>query len=587
MADTLKRDDWEDIIVPALTGGLRVNTRADVLDNSQSPALKNVFFHEDSVRVDRGYSTFLGVVRGAPRKAFQFVQQDGTSWLVLLTNDTFYVENNDEWQYVSDGTDTTLSGNEAGGQTILSVVSETGFSASDYVGITLDDDTQHQTTVASTGVGTITVDDALPSAAASGKAVVKAVDLNGVATTPVDLVVMPAYDWLILTNGVDNIQRFDGSTIEDLANLPESGNTQCRALVVFNNHLLLLNTTEGGTAYPQRVRRSDTGDPTDWTNGNAGYEDLFDRSDHLVAGNLLGPYVVIYRDRSISRGEYVGSADLLFKFTTVVTQHGAVSPASVVDLGESHLVMSENMFYEYRGDFDVGEGIDEPIHSRIFGADGNLNSGKRNASFGIYVEELREVWFAYPRGDNDAPNTILRYRTDERTWSYRDLQHDMLGFGLFRADTSLTWSEAPGVWLDYDYSWNSLQVLVSSPTILLCGESPLQVYEYDYISVDDAGLDIDFEFETKDFIQAGFWLRIDWIEFYMVGGETTVDYSTDSGENWTTYGTIDASPCLCATRLYGDEGQVTAEQIRWRISGTGQGFRLGWFKMRLKLESQW
>lgn len=68
---------------------------------------------------------------------------------------------------------TTLSGAEASGQTILSVTSSTGMTAADYVGIELDDGTRQWTTIASVDSSTqITVDNALTGAAASGNTVV-------------------------------------------------------------------------------------------------------------------------------------------------------------------------------------------------------------------------------------------------------------------------------------------------------------------------------------------------------------------------------------------------------------------------------
>jgi hypothetical protein len=62
---------------------------------------------------------------------------------------------------------TTLSGDEASGQTILSVTSSTDMTAADKCGIVLDDDTMQWTTIASVDSSTqITVDDALTGAAA-------------------------------------------------------------------------------------------------------------------------------------------------------------------------------------------------------------------------------------------------------------------------------------------------------------------------------------------------------------------------------------------------------------------------------------
>jgi len=64
---------------------------------------------------------------------------------------------------------TTLSGDEALGQTVLSVTSSTGMTAADYVGIVLDNDTIHWTTIVSVDSSTqITITLALASAAASG-----------------------------------------------------------------------------------------------------------------------------------------------------------------------------------------------------------------------------------------------------------------------------------------------------------------------------------------------------------------------------------------------------------------------------------
>mgnify|MGYP001574175770 CR=1 FL=1 len=67
---------------------------------------------------------------------------------------------------------TTISANEAAGQTVLSVTSITGISNADRIGIELDDDTMHWTTVngAPSG-GTVTITASLASAAASGNRV--------------------------------------------------------------------------------------------------------------------------------------------------------------------------------------------------------------------------------------------------------------------------------------------------------------------------------------------------------------------------------------------------------------------------------
>jgi len=68
--------------------------------------------------------------------------------------------------------ETTLSGAEASGQTVIDVTSSTGMTAADNVGIKMDDNTIHWSTIASVDTDTqITIDDATDDEAASGKKV--------------------------------------------------------------------------------------------------------------------------------------------------------------------------------------------------------------------------------------------------------------------------------------------------------------------------------------------------------------------------------------------------------------------------------
>ncbi len=68
--------------------------------------------------------------------------------------------------------ETTLSAAEANGQTVISVTSSSGMTAADFVGIKLDDDTIHWTTIVSVDSSTqITITTATDGAASSGKKV--------------------------------------------------------------------------------------------------------------------------------------------------------------------------------------------------------------------------------------------------------------------------------------------------------------------------------------------------------------------------------------------------------------------------------
>lgn len=109
---------------------------------------------------------------------------------------------------------TTLSAPEAGGQTALSVTSNTGMTAADYIGIVLDSGYFHWTTIVSTGGGPIvTVTAALPTAAAAGNAVFW---FTTKMRRPIDILTQVIRD----TNGTDTtLGRF--RTISEYESIPD------------------------------------------------------------------------------------------------------------------------------------------------------------------------------------------------------------------------------------------------------------------------------------------------------------------------------------------------------------------------------
>lgn len=76
---------------------------------------------------------------------------------------------------------------------------------------------------------------------------------------------------LCFSQGVDKIQLWDG--IAGTFAVASANAPAARYLAEIANHLVTAYTTEGGVTFPQRVRWSGTGDPTDWTGVTAGVND--------------------------------------------------------------------------------------------------------------------------------------------------------------------------------------------------------------------------------------------------------------------------------------------------------------------------
>ncbi len=588
--DRPSSDDFQYKFINDFTRGLNVSDREDVVQDGHLLTADNVRFEKQQVITDNGFMDFAQVVRGDPRKPFNFIKKDGTAALVLITNLTFYKYNATsgvvEWQYVSDGTSTTLTAEADTPDVIISVTDASSFSANDFVGLTLNNGKQHQSTIASISSNDITLDDAVPSTSAIGKTLVKAVVLAGSTDIGVSVVNYPGVDEMYFCNGVDTPKKFDGSTCIDILNLPGS-TFVARLVAIFNNHVLLMHTTEDGTIFPQRVRRSDTGDPTEWVTGNAGFNDILDKSDYIIATEELGAYQIIYKQTSTVRIEFINQTGRLFNFTTTLNEDGALSTGSVAKLSDRHIVAGNRSIYEYDGGFALNV-IDDDIREKLYGVDREISSANIGRSFALYVEEFDEFWFFYPTSASAVPNRMVRARdpsSGRPQWTARTFAKKFEGFGLATVTTSLTWNDEVGDWTQAIGSWITGSGEVDSPTIMLCGSDPtLQVYEYDFVQTQDDGVDIAILVETKDFTVPNRFLRFDRFEYSVKGTNVKFSYSVDEGATWNLLKTSSPGADYVRQRVF---KQFMSRMVRFKFEAATAGFGLEWLGFLWKRESIW
>lgn len=578
-----KSKPWSMKSIQNFNGGLNGLVRPeDVADDELVVAL-NIRSEKNRTLTDYGYGTFGQVVRGNPRRSYQFFLKDGSSFQCLITDDTFYTWSTGvtEWHLVSDGVDTTVAIAGSATDLTITVADDTGFSDDDYIGILLDDGTQHQTRVnGAPAANVITFDDALPSGTAIGKTVVKSVDLSGVTTEYVSVTTVASHDWMLFANGGDVLQRFDGSTVEDVPDMP-AGLTSVSMVHQFGDYTIMLGMTESGNALPQRVRVSDTGRPDIWTSGNATFYELYGTPGYITNVANLGPYMMVYKDRSIIRFEFVGSDEQLLSFETVVNGEGAISRGALVNLGDQHIFIGHRNIYEYQGGFDYKE-LGDKIRHKTFGTAGEINPSVVSAVFLIHVEPLREVWFFYPHGANTKPKRFLRYHLDQKSFLQRDLSIEVTGYGDYISAASRKWNDLTGTWIEQDWVWSSQLLLASSATIHI-GAGDLQVYEYDYFVSTDNGVDISFQLETRDFFLVDKKARFDRVDLKIKGTDVLVEYSVDEGASWIEWGTVASSASFSGVvQLW---KQVVSDVIRFKITSSGGGFGIETFAFRFKPET--
>lgn len=582
------KGEWQIATIPLLVAGLNKDLSPHMLEDEQSPDMLNVTPNaKNLLGMDTGYVSFGDTVTGTPRGVFKYTPSSGAPSYILVTNSSVYKWNNSqtEWQLVSNGTSTTVATQATAGTTNIEVADSTGFTVGELVGVILGDGSQHKSTIGSVPDSThVTLDDGIPTGRTAdvGASVVEGAGLSGSDSYQVDAVNVPFNDTLVFTNNVDQPQEYDGTNVGAVQNLPSAPNFIARTCAVFGNYLLFGWTAEGGTERPWRVRRSDTADTTNWSTGNAGFDDLLDYKHGVLKLMNLGTRCIAYRENAITVGMAINTSDKVLQWVTLVNGEGVISTYGVADVGDHHVVVGNKTVYRYRGGLDT-EPVLSPIQTFLLGASGDINPEYQDRVITRYVHEYEEVWICYPTADNDYPNKIARLDLNVGGWFVRELTDHISGLGENEVYNSKTWNDLVGSWLDQNWTWNSRRLLSGAPTIMLCGADTNQVYEYDYLATSDNGVDFTYYVETKDFMSLHESIRVDYLICYMRGLNVTVSYSTDGGETWVPYGTVSPGPTLSVERL---TRQVVTDRIRFRWEGTGGPFALGWFGFSYLEESE-
>lgn len=586
-----KTSRWDTAQEIQLTGGINSDQRPDQLKPGQVVDILNLLNKKQDMQVDTGYKQ-LGTgadTETAFKRVREYQAADGSVKHIGITKGSVYIYNttNMAWEYVKGTASTDLDGAFITADTALKVDSSAGFLAGERIGITLTNGQQYRTTIASVPDAThITIAaPGLPSAASDEGVVVRAVVLNGSDLYPVMAINVPSNNWLVFTNNVDYIMRYNGT---DCVVVPGLVTTTAASVVLYNSAVFLLNTTEAAVNHPTRVRRCEIGDPTTWAGGTAGYDDLLDTEGGVVGGDVLGPYLVVYKQRSVYRGQFVNTGGKFYQFDAMLhgdTGEGLIATDGIINVGPYHVFVGNANVYQYYGDF-VLTPIANQLFYLLFSADAPINPAQRPLTFGIFVEGLQEVWIFYCSSASATwPDSLFRYNIKTGAWTRR-LFKDMFSSSavavLATPTALLLWSGIVGDWSDLTWVWNSSVVGASArPVILLTPTATKQVFEYDFISADDNGTAISGSLTTRDFVWEGGDFRTDRMDVFMQGLDVLIQYSSDEGQTWLLWNT-ESSANMGRVQSY---QQVVVGRIRFRFTCSDPNFRLRWMTLTWRPES--
>ena len=247
-----------------------------------------------------------------------------------------------------------------------------------------------------------------------------------------------------------------------LANWPST--YRCNSLRSFGDFAIALNTVEGGTSFPTRVRFSDIAlgnqVPSSWdetdTTKSAGFNDLVQMGTPIVDGLSLGSNFLIYSSDQVWLMEYVGGT-FIFNFRKLFDDAGVISQNCITEVNGKHYVFDSDDIYVTDGlsKQSICEGR---VRQYIFNG---LDNGKKGSCFVHYDSRRDEVYFCYKSNDDmavyvddgvdyDGCNRAAVYNVVNDTWSFVDMPNVIVGSEMNVSssatydNTTLTYDTAGG-----------------------------------------------------------------------------------------------------------------------------------------------
>lgn len=387
---------------------------------------------------------------------------------------------------------------------------------------------------------------------------------------------------MVFTNFVDAVRKYTGSG--NTANLGGSP-PKAKFCTAFGSYLILGYVNSGGTDYYSRVQWCDTGAPETWSGGNSGSQDLMDDPDDITAVSTLGGFVTVHKRSAIYTG-YLVSTSEVFRFDRKNTGVGTACFATV-----KQLPAGDQIFLAYDG-FHLFNGITAPLieTAAMDELRESLNPQHIGKSWSVIVRERDEYWCAVATGSDTEPNTVYKYnyRTGQL---YKDERTNICAAGLYERTTQLTWNDKVNTWNSDSTLWNNVVYLALNPVIAF-GSTTGSTTINDAVYSDNSSAISSYwcskDYTAQDLGDSDLSRLVRWteLEIWARGSFLDVEYSTDSGLNWTAITTLtlagdypdDDAPLRC----YFD---VVKSKIRFRFSNdtAAESFQIKKFIIKASL----
>lgn len=256
---------------------------------------------------------------------------------------------------------------------------------------------------------------------------------------------LPWNDNVLLSNGVNAVYEYvPAGTVTEVPTEFDAGsggndldNAVC--LIRHRGRLIAFGTTENGTRFPQRARRSSIGNYAVWVSTDFAEAPT---NQAIVSAGVLGDNIIVFFDGGeawIHR--YTGETAAPYEWIKHSGYRGSSGTFSVTDIegglvtvGTHGLVATDG-----RTMSEIDNAI--PDYQRLMQID------KLDRSYGLTVTQEDAVWLSHVLAGNTAPGAIVVWNFRENAWSVYEI--GLRVFDFFRQTTTYTHDSSPSA-VTYD-----------------------------------------------------------------------------------------------------------------------------------------
>lgn len=285
-------------------------------------------------------------------------------------------------------------------------------------------------------------------------------------------------DLWFATNGVNTPMTWNGLDATITLH-PELGFV-CGSVTSFSNMMIYgnVNLTVGGP-FQTSIINSDIGMPLHAGSTGTGVSEQFrthDGTDKIIVMLPLADNLVIYCEKTPVVCSFIG-APLVFSFRVAANGYGPVGPAALADFGDHHEFVNVDAQYGFDG-----VALRE-INSHVF-RDVIRQSApdRREFTFGHFDEQQGDLIWSVPSSNDPGTGAD---RQGNYAWAEHYLEDVPQGAetafskrtfpfttsGYYQRRTGLTWQNAVGDWISFNYSWNDQFFQLAFPLNLMGDEN--------------------------------------------------------------------------------------------------------------------